>query len=72
MSNYKSWIKKQKNRKIYNFSKFSLPILSLREIGTNLFLIEIADNEESNLFKELSGKPIEKIPFIKNIELLLE
>lgn len=49
-----------------------MPILSLREVGTNLFLIEVADNEESNLFKELSGKPIEKIPFIKNIELLLE
>lgn len=49
-----------------------MPVLSLKEIDTNVFLIEIAVNEEYNLFKELSGKPIEKIPFIKNIELLLE
>ena len=67
----KNLIYKTKNGKRYNFSKFSLPITFSRDIlkRHNVLSIENAENEQNNLFKELSnlnkvGKGIEKIPFI--------
>ena len=68
---------KAKSRKCYNFSKVSLSVTFLRDICTKLLTIENVDNEQSNLFKELSdlnkdGKPIENLRFIENVRLLLE
>ena len=54
-----------KSGKRYNFSKISFSIIFLRDIYTNVLSIQNAENEPSNLFKELSNiskgeKPIEK------------
>ena len=46
--NYKS-----KHRKIYNFSKYSLPIVFLRDIYEGHLSIERPDNEQSNFANEL-------------------
>ena len=63
---------RSKARKKYNFSKTSLSIVFLRDTHKNVSSIENIDNEQSNLFQELSKiskgeKPIEKITFLKNI-----
>ena len=54
-----------------------MSITFLKDIYANVLSIENADNEQSNLFKELSdlnkgGKQIEKITFAENIGILLE
>ena len=46
--NYKS-----KHRKIYNFSKYSLPIVFLRDICEGHLSIERRDNKQSNFANEL-------------------
>ena len=46
--NYKS-----KHRKIYNFSKYSLPIVFLRDIYEGHLSIERPDNKQSNFANEL-------------------
>ena len=47
--NYKS-----KRRKTYNFSKYLLAIVLLRDIPEGYLSIEKADNKQSNFFNELN------------------
>ena len=68
--NYKS-----KRGKIYNFSKYSLPILFLRDINEGHLSIGKADNKQSNFAKELKNfdkgtKSLDKKYFLNNLGLL--
>ena len=68
--NYKS-----KRGKTYNFSKYSLPTVSLRDIRKGHLSIEGPDNKQSNFANELKNfekgiKGLEKKSFLNNIVLL--
>ena len=63
--------------KKYIFSKVSLPAVFLRDIHTNDFSIENADEEQSDLFRILKSlnkgkKSPEKVSFLKKLGILLE
>ena len=62
--------------KTYDFSKYALPIVFVRDIQDSKLTFERADNEQGRVVNALKGidkgvKPVEKRSFLNNIGLSL-